>query len=112
MLKFVFLVNMTIVGLALGPVQHFFYKYMDLILPKRTLKSVAKKIFLDQLIASPGAICMFFYGLGLLEDGNFQKSHKEVKQKFFTIYLVSCMIVWRCTFMHIHEFKLLECVHT
>lgn len=87
-LKYVFSVNMAIVGLALGPVQHFFYKYMDFILPKRTLKSVAQKIFLDQIIASPGAICMFFYGLGLLEDGNFEKAHTEMKQKFFTIYLV------------------------
>lgn len=80
---------MTLVGLALGPVQHFFYKYVDIILPKRTLKSVAKKIILDQLIASPIAICVFFYGLGLFENGNFKEAHKEMKDKFLTIYVVS-----------------------
>ncbi|XP_054276113.1 mpv17-like protein 2 isoform X1 [Macrosteles quadrilineatus] len=85
--------NMTIVGFALGPVQHFFYKYIDFILPKRTLKSVMKKILLDQTVASPSAICIFFYGLGLLEDGDFKEAHKEMKQKFLTIYMMD-WIVW------------------
>uniref|UniRef100_A0A1B6MRF2 Mpv17-like protein 2 n=1 Tax=Graphocephala atropunctata TaxID=36148 RepID=A0A1B6MRF2_9HEMI len=85
--------NMTLVGLVLGSAQHFFYGYIDKILPKRTVQSVCQKIFLDQIIASPVAIFLFFYGLGLLENGNFEVAHKEMKQKFFTIYVMD-WIVW------------------
>ncbi|KAG8302909.1 mpv17-like protein 2 isoform X1 [Homalodisca vitripennis] len=84
--------NMAIVGLALGSAQHFFYRYIDQILPKRTFQSVCRKIFLDQIIASPCAIFIFFYGLGLLEDGNFAGAHSEMKHKFFTIYVMDWMV--------------------
>lgn len=92
---------MTAVGLVLGSVQHFFYKYIDILLPKRTLRSVAKKIFLDQTIASPFAIFIFFYGLGLLEDGNFKAAHNEMKQKFLTIYMVRSRHCKFCFIKHL-----------
>uniref|UniRef100_A0A1B6DMH6 Mpv17-like protein 2 n=1 Tax=Clastoptera arizonana TaxID=38151 RepID=A0A1B6DMH6_9HEMI len=85
--------NMTAIGLPLGIAQHFFYKYMDLIIPHRTLLSVSKKIILDQLIASPVCIVIFFYGLGLLEKKNFVATQNELKGKFFSVYMVD-WIVW------------------
>lgn len=79
---------MTAIGVPLGVAQHFFYKYMDLVLPHRTLFSVSKKIILDQLIASPVCIVIFFYGLGMLEKGTFESTKNELKEKFFPIYMV------------------------
>lgn len=84
--------NMALVGLALGPVQHCFYKYIDLFLPKRTIGTVMRKIVLDQLILSPVAISIFFHGHALLEDGNLDFPNEDMRNKFLTVYLVSFAI--------------------
>lgn len=81
--------HMTIIGLAMGPIQHWIYKYMDIFLPQRTHSSIFKKIMFDQFVVSPGCIYIFIYGIGLLETRGFEVGHKEIKEKFFTIYLVS-----------------------
>ncbi|GFG33851.1 hypothetical protein Cfor_11050 [Coptotermes formosanus] len=57
--------RMFVIGLAQGPPQHIFYKFLDRSFPGRDLKSISRKILLDQLIASPVCICIFFFGMGL-----------------------------------------------
>ncbi|KYN10624.1 Mpv17-like protein 2 [Trachymyrmex cornetzi] len=52
--------NMMIVGLLQGPFHHWFYMLLDKILPGRNAKSVLKKTFLDQSIASPTCLTIFF----------------------------------------------------
>lgn len=79
---------MTIIGLVIGPVQHWVYKYLDIFLPQRTQSAIFKKILFDQFVVSPSCIYVFIYGIGLLETGGFAAGHKEIKEKFFTIYLV------------------------
>lgn len=85
--------HMTIIGLAIGPIQHWIYKYMDIFLPQRTHSSIIKKIMFDQFVVSPGCIYIFIYGIGLLETGGLDAGHKEIKEKFFTIYLAD-WLVW------------------
>lgn len=87
------LLRMTIVGTTIGPVHHYYYTYLDKLLPKSDLNTVFKKMALDELVAAPLFIAMFFYGMGALERKSFQESHKELKDKFITVFLVD-LCVW------------------
>lgn len=74
--------NMMIVGLLQGPFHHWFYMILDDILPGKSAKSVVKKICLDQSIASPICLMIFFVGLGILEHHKLEEICKELKVKF------------------------------
>lgn len=74
--------NMTVVGLLQGPFHHWFYTVLEKILPGRNAKSVLKKTFLDQSIASPTCLAIFFVGLGILESRKIEEICKELKLKF------------------------------
>jgi len=54
--------RMFTVGLFYGPVSHFWYKYLDRFLPLANASTVAKKVVLDQIIASPVFVAYFFVG--------------------------------------------------
>jgi len=74
--------NMMIVGLLQGPFHHWFYTILDRVLPGRNAKSIIKKTFLDQSIASPTCLAIFFIGLGVLESRKIEEMWKEIKLKF------------------------------
>lgn len=80
--------RMFIIGTILGPLHHYYYIYLDKLLPKTNLKTVLQKIVCDQMIASPGTIVCFFYGMGLLENKSMNKCTEELKTKFKYVYLV------------------------
>lgn len=79
---------MFYVGLALGPLHHVFYKYLDIFLPKRTMNAIGQKIFYDQILMSPACILTFFYGMGLLEKKSLKECTQEVKEKGLHVYMV------------------------
>lgn len=83
---------MFIVGTLMGPMHHYYYIYLDKVLPRADLKTVFKKIICDQLIASPATILCFFYGMGILESKTFSKSTAEIYEKFRYVYAVSTYI--------------------
>nr|CAI5862832.1 unnamed protein product [Callosobruchus analis] len=85
--------RMFIVGLALGPLHHYYYLWIAKKWPARTGKVVTWKIFLDQVVMSPLCIAGFFYGMGLLERKRLQQSTEEMVNKFKEIYLID-WIVW------------------
>lgn len=80
---------MFVVGLALGPVYHYYYVWIAKKWPARTAKIITWKIALDQFIMSPICIAMFFYGMGYLEKKSFGDMNKEIKHKFKEVYLVN-----------------------
>jgi protein Mpv17 len=79
---------MFVIGLAQGPPQHVFYKFLDRSFPGRDFKSISRKILLDQLIASPICICIFFFGMGYLEGHTWDETISESKMKFLSVYMV------------------------
>lgn len=86
---FIFFVGrMFVIGLTQGPPQHIFYKFLDRSLPGRDFKSISRKILLDQLIASPICICIFFFGMGYLEGHTWDEIISESKMKFLPVYMV------------------------
>ncbi|CAH1957721.1 unnamed protein product [Acanthoscelides obtectus] len=85
--------RMFVVGLALGPVHHYYYLWIAKKWPARTGKIVCWKIFLDQVVMSPLCIAGFFYGMGMLERKDLRQSTEELVNKFKEVYLID-WIVW------------------
>lgn len=81
--------NMIIVGCLCGPLNHYFYKWMDKVLPKADFATATKKILLDQILMSPVCCVLFFYSAGLLEKQTVEECTDEMKEKFVTVYAVS-----------------------
>ncbi|KAJ8687633.1 hypothetical protein QAD02_023427 [Eretmocerus hayati] len=83
--------NMTTVGLLQGPFHHFFYAILEKKLPGKDTVAIFKKTFLDQTIASPTCLGIFFFGLGVMESKNLSDINGEVKLKLFDTWKVDCM---------------------
>jgi len=79
--------RMFAVGLSQGPPHHYWYLWLDKILPKTDLRTVALKIVLDQIFAAPFFAITFFFGMGVLEDKRMSECWTEFVKKFPTVYL-------------------------
>ncbi|XP_015116897.1 mpv17-like protein 2 [Diachasma alloeum] len=82
--------NMFAVGTAQGPFHHYFYAILDKILPGKNAGSIVKKTVLDQTIASPTCLAIFFFGHGALERRDNEDMFEEIREKFFSTYKVDC----------------------
>lgn len=80
---------MTVVGGLQGPLTHYFYKFLEVLMPTVSIANVFKKVLLDQLILSPICIVSFFLPASLIEGKSWEESKKELKRKFLTVYTVS-----------------------
>lgn len=78
--------HMAISGVTVGIICHFWYKMLDRRMPGRSMRVVAKKIVLDQLICSPIYISAFFVTLGLLERKGKHEVWEEIKEKAWKLY--------------------------
>lgn len=54
--------RMAIMGLAFGPMGHYWYKYLDIKLPGTAIATVVKKIVLDEAVLGTASIVIFFVG--------------------------------------------------
>lgn len=80
---------MFIVGLALGPIHHYYYVWIAEKWPARTFKIISWKIILDQFVMSPICIVSFFYGMGAMERKPMNTINTELANKFREVYVVS-----------------------
>lgn len=83
---------MFAVGSIQGPINHYFYGWLDRAIRIVNVKNVSKKILLDQLIMSPVCIVAFFYSAGLLDGQSTNESTDELKSKFLTVYMVTTTV--------------------
>lgn len=84
--------NMLIIGFVQGPFQHYFYAALDRTLPGKDTITIVKKTMIDQLIASPTCLAIFFFGLGGLEHKRMKDINNEVKLKFMDTWKVKLSI--------------------
>lgn len=84
--------NMTLTGFAVGIFCHAWYRYLDKLLPGYSLGIVIKKVAVDQFIASPLCISIFFLTLAGLEGTSKEEFLKEVKNKAWKLYAAEWMI--------------------
>ncbi|XP_033636457.1 mpv17-like protein 2 isoform X2 [Asterias rubens] len=85
--------RMLTIGILLGPLNHYWYLGLDRFLPGIKGRTIAKKILLDEIIASPVMTSIFFVGMGLLEGKTWAESVNVLKKKFLTVYMVD-ICVW------------------
>lgn len=85
--------NMSISGCTVGILCHYWYKYLDARIPGRTIKIVAKKVMVDQVICSPITITVFFLTLALLENTSMKEFIEEVKKKAWRLYAAE-WVIW------------------
>ncbi|KAK9889836.1 hypothetical protein WA026_007202 [Henosepilachna vigintioctopunctata] len=80
--------RMFLVGLAFGPVHHYYYIKLNKYLPERNVNTIFKKIMLDQFFMGPICIACFFTCLGALEWKSLNEINMEIKKKFIGVYLM------------------------
>lgn len=85
--------NMSISGCTVGVLCHYWYEFLDRRLPGRCLKTVGKKVFLDQVLCSPFTISIFFLTLAILEGTTVEEFVEEVKKKAWRLYVAE-WIIW------------------
>ncbi|XP_025110402.1 mpv17-like protein 2 [Pomacea canaliculata] len=85
--------RMFIIGLMLGPFNHFWYKMLDKYIIGTGIKMVTKKIAADQAVAGPFFCTTFLIASGLLEGKPLKECFAEWKAKFITIYIAD-WCVW------------------
>ncbi|KAH3697212.1 hypothetical protein DPMN_084702 [Dreissena polymorpha] len=85
--------RMMSMGFLYGPMSHVWYKILDGYLPATNLRTVAKKIVVDQAVAGPIFCSAFFMGMSLLEGKTVKHGVDEVKSKFLIVYMID-WCVW------------------
>ncbi|XP_069788940.1 peroxisomal membrane protein 2 [Narcine bancroftii] len=74
-----------------GPLSHYFYLYLDKLVPSNVPYSQVKRLLLDRLIFAPAFLALFFVVISLLEGKNL----KSLKDKMQTGYWVALKMNWK-----------------
>uniref|UniRef100_A0A915JDS0 Mpv17-like protein 2 n=1 Tax=Romanomermis culicivorax TaxID=13658 RepID=A0A915JDS0_ROMCU len=82
-----------IIGFCLGAFGHKWYGILDRWIKEKTGRALFRKIFVDQVVASPIMNAIFIGGSTLLEGNDIRKTVKEFRRKFPHIY-VADWCVW------------------
>lgn len=85
--------RMFLIGLFLGPFNHYWYKILDMVVKGSGMKVVVKKIAADQTVAGPFFCTSFLIGSGILEGKSIKACTQEWREKFLTIYMAD-WCVW------------------
>lgn len=84
--------NMSISGFTIGIFCHAWYRYLDAFIPGYSLRIVIKKVAVDQFIASPVCISIFFLTLAALEKSSKEELVQEINNKAWKLYAAEWMI--------------------
>jgi len=94
--------DMAISGTTVGVLCHYWYSFLDRSIPGYTIRTVLKKIVIDQIVGSPLCISTFFATIATLEGSTFQDFIKEVKDKAWRLYVAEWMIWPPCQFLNFY----------
>jgi len=86
--------RMTGIGVALmGIGGGKWYAIIDKKLPGTDLRTIAKKVTLDQLLFAPAFYLSFYVGMSVLEGNTMQHTYEHVRKKFLPTYAVD-LVFW------------------
>eukprot|EP00123_Amoebidium_parasiticum_P000133 comp10331_c0_seq1/m.5132 comp10331_c0_seq1/g.5132 ORF comp10331_c0_seq1/g.5132 comp10331_c0_seq1/m.5132 type:complete len:225 (-) comp10331_c0_seq1:355-1029(-) len=87
------MVRMGTVGAIMGPFNHYWYVWLDRVVPAiPTFKYVGRKVLIDQSIFAPFCTIAFFTLFGTFEGKTKDQVVAELKEKVWPTYLVDCMV--------------------
>ncbi|XP_042369477.1 mpv17-like protein 2 [Plectropomus leopardus] len=79
-------------GCSMGPVQHYWYIWLDRLFVGNGLKTAGKKVLVDALVGAPITGLCFFMGISLMEGHTLSEGWKEFKDKFWEFYMAKCSV--------------------
>ncbi|XP_049444714.1 mpv17-like protein 2 [Epinephelus fuscoguttatus] len=80
------------VGCSMGPLLQYWYIWLDGVFVGKALKTVGKKLLVDQVVASPFFGMWYFLGMGLMEGHTLAEGWKEFTDKFWEFYRADCCV--------------------
>ncbi|XP_062999821.1 peroxisomal membrane protein 2 [Elgaria multicarinata webbii] len=66
-----------------GPLSHYFYLYLEQLIPSDVPLAVVKRLLLDRLVVAPAFLALFFFIMNLLEGKDTSAFVKRVKSGYW-----------------------------
>jgi len=84
--------RMLLMGLFHGAPRHYFYVYLERVIPGKTVGSAAKKVFFDQTVLSVFIDTTFLYGISLMEGRTPTEAWHDLQSKFMHVYICDWLL--------------------
>uniref|UniRef100_A0A8D0GL60 Peroxisomal membrane protein 2 n=1 Tax=Sphenodon punctatus TaxID=8508 RepID=A0A8D0GL60_SPHPU len=66
-----------------GPLSHYFYLYLEQLIPSTVPLAMLKRLLLDRLIVSPAFLLLFFFVMNVLEGKDLPSFAKRIKRGYW-----------------------------